>query len=24
MHIELAARRCWQWWCERIAKTRLY
>jgi len=21
---ELAARRCLQWWCQRIAKTRLY
>jgi len=23
MH-ELATRRCLQWWCQRIAKTRLY
>jgi len=24
MHVELAERRCLQWWCQRIAKTRLY
>jgi len=24
MHVDLAARRCLQWWCQRIATTRLY
>jgi len=24
IHARIAVRRCLQWWCQRIAKTRLY